>query len=71
VPDGDFDRSRIVKREPHVRPGCWRGARSDRAGRKAEARTARAPIAAAHELGERRRLEAGALNPAVDDDLRR
>ena len=51
APDGDFDRSRIVTLEPHIRPGCWRDARSDsdRAGRKPDARTARAPVAAAHE----------------------
>ena len=48
---GDLDRSRIVTREPHIRPCCWRDARSDsdRAGRKPDARTARAPVAAAHE----------------------
>ena len=41
VPDCDFDRSRIVTHEPHVRPGRWRGARfdRDRAGRKSDART--------------------------------
>jgi hypothetical protein len=42
---------------------------SDRAGRKPDARTARAPVAAAHEPDERRRLEAVALDLAVDDDL--
>src|SRR5271166_1360088 len=49
VPDCDFDRSRSVTREPHVRPGRWRDARSDRdrAGRKPDARTAPAPVAAA------------------------
>src|SRR5208337_3703813 len=66
VPDCDFDRSRIVKREPYVRPGRWRDARSDRdrAGRKPDARAARAPVAAAHEPGERSRLEAVAGDPA-------
>src|SRR5260370_5774341 len=73
VPDCDFDRSRIVTREPHVRPGRWRDARSgsDRAGRKPDARTARASAAAAHEPGHRSRLAALALDPAVYHHLRR
>ena len=73
APDCDFDRSRIVTRKPHLRPGRWRDARSDcdRPSRKPDTRTTRAPIAAAHEPRERPRLKTVALDTAVDDDLRR
>src|SRR6185312_12651994 len=58
---------------PDVRAAGGRGPRPDAQGcaGEGEARTGRAAVAAAHEGGERARLEAVALGPAVHDDLGR